>query len=570
MIEYLKNITEPAAKEILKNAGKVMEWECDGIIRQNGKAVVDIDKRLEAKVTELENLVRKKKTIMDAYDAKAAEIAKFDDKIKVLNNTLKGLRKNYEAYQVAESKYERTKDDQYKEQMDKYKSVYEMYQKTEKEISDLEEKKAPHLKEIGKINDELKGVEKGYGRSGRDSYNHWLAMISKHIEKLGELQKAGETTIARGMEQNKAKFVGIFTNPNEVQEIVKIIESTLVGMTKGRFRTVGKQFQEEYFFNTLNDLKPNDYLYLPFEGRINEKEKCRKVITMDGKSYIIYDLDELPESSVRKGFYAVLQMALQTVGLKHMNRMFYESKNFESYKENEKEEMSTDAKRVNRTVEENGIFSNPNERGFKKKQDTSEMSDMWKKIAKEIDKQDEKSDMADTVYESALTQLPENSYYRSITEDKAKQEFISIFNKLVSLYGTNIENAGEVKSSDVKKYISTTGSITEEDKKILGAVISCVFNMKILELLEQSFKDRVKKEKRDMEQWEENFVRNIGNKYKNLTKGLYNYKMVRASRRAAVHIDSNKVVREAIAVLQEDFKDPTEVADKLLREKLDY
>ena len=216
------------------------------------------------------------------------------------------------------------------------------------------------------------------------------------------------------------------------------------------------------------------------------------------------------------------------------------------------------------------MFSRPNERGFKKSKNTTDMSETWKKVAQEIGKSDEKSDMADTVYESALTQLPEKSYYRTITEDKAKREFIAIFDKLISLYGSNIENAGEVKSDAVKKYISTTGSITEDDKKVLGTIISCVFNMKILELLDQGFRARVKKEKREMEDWESNFIRKIGDKYKNLSKGLYNYKMVRASRRACAHIDSNRIARETMAILAGDFKEPAEVADKLLREKLDY
>ena len=562
MIEYLRNITVPAAKLILKNTADSIAEQCDKIMKNDGRVVIDIEKRLDEKVKELTELVRKKKIVVDEYEKSAAAVKGIEDEQLRLTSEMKRLRKDYQDYGIAEAKAKRG-DDKARDDMKRLEKNHDQYVEDEKKVSDLERQKEPLVRELAKASGQLKDVEKGYGRSKRDSYNHWLLMVQKKVKALEELKESSSRLVSRDMKYNKERFVKVFTNPAEVNEIVKTIEAALVGITKGKFGSVSKALQERYFESTLNTLTPKDYIYLPFE-HISEKEKCRKVYEIDGKTYIIYDLNELPESAIRKGFYVILSFALQTVGAPFMDRMFFESKNLESYVENSKEEADTDKKRSSFSVTENGMFTRPEEK-VEKTSDNTELTALWKSIKTTISSPDEIDDMAETVFGSVMDQVPKDSYYRNITKDKAMSEFKSLLRGVVQSYSTTIESGKEIKSSSIQNLI-----INEEHKKIVATIVACVINMKILELLEDIFVDNIRKERREKEPWEENFLKNLGQKYKTLDRGLSNYKLVRAYKRAMVNASSRRLTRLAMKFFEEGFEEPEDAASKLLREKRDY
>lgn len=560
MIDYLSNITVPVAQTILANIARSIERQCDEIIANNGRVAVFIDQRLEAKRQELEDLVTRKKSIGDAVKDKEDQIATIDIRIAQCNEKLKGLRSSYQQWRTADTKGDKATTARLQERYDEYLALVT-------EVMQLEKDKEPLIREYSELQRQMAQIEKGYGREQRDSFAHWYAMVQRRLERLERLKQDNDSMLASGMRENKKKFVEIFTNPDELKEIVAVLEMALIRMTNGKFGKVGRNLQEQYFFNSLNALREKDYEYLPFE-HINEREKCRRVYSVGGQTCTVYDLSLLPASAIRKGFYVVLTNAVQTVAAPFMHRMFHEFNNLEQYIENSKDELNTDQKRVELSVEENGIFCNPHQHKIRSVSDLDRISEIWGVIARQI--KDETEDMAGTTYQSIQFQLPSHSYYLIIPEENAIAEFRQIFDRLVILYGNSIQNSGKVSDRDVKTYINDSGCIARADRKVVSSVMACVFNLKILELMESLVKGASQMEGRPRQTWEDTLLNNISKKYKELSEGLYDYRKVTASRMACAAIESKRIQRQTFEVLTSGFEPPEEAASRLLRETRDY
>lgn len=532
MANTVKDITLISARTICQNMADSIADQCDKIIKEDNKIFTDIDSRLDKELTELENHVKKMNPLALEYKQKETEKAKESETAKAMASEMKSLRSDYQKYQLAESKYAKDKDDKQKAEMKRLQKSHDRYAELEKKLSEQQNKISKIQSEMDKISAKMQAASSGYGRFGIATYGQYLNSISKRIENLQNMKMRSETEIANNMRGNKERFVKIYTNPSEVDEIAKTIEYSLVRLTGGVYAKLGDALKEEYFIEVLDQLKPMDYTkYHPFEN-INIKEKCRTEQEVNGKKYVYYDMDKLSDDAIRKGFYLVLSNALSAIVRTVWKKIYTEYKSRESYKENEKEEMDTDKKRVDMTIEENGVFNNPEDK-LNKRDDKKEKQEAWSKALRYLNSV--KQDMVNVIYSALTKQLDSDSYYRQLTESKAKTEINKALTSLIGTYGRQL---GELNSKVVRRSLDSLDELSNVEATAVSKIIYAAFMTELMDALTEATLNQIgDDEPTSQDEW---FLNNLRKTKKEMQEGLRNYKTIKSS---SVPLEIQKIMR---------------------------
>lgn len=123
-----------------------------------------------------------------------------------------------------------------------------------------------------------------FGRMGKLSCTRMMKELQRKLDSLEHV-----TLIPfLNMERNKGRFLSIYDNPNEVNEITAVIRGTMYRIANRKLMTVGRNNVEEYFFETLSQITPDDFEFRPFEH------------------VSVFNMDKLDTDVVRKCFYSVV------------------------------------------------------------------------------------------------------------------------------------------------------------------------------------------------------------------------------------------------------------------------